>query len=344
MDLATKTLFAEFQETVFARKNIGSEISDTATFVRKTIKDKEYWYTQKYIEGKATQNYFGPKSAKNDKLVETSKKERKLKQNNYKKLLEQEQRQVAMLRRGGLPSVDNRFAQILTKLSESKIIDGNGILIGSLVFQAYSGMLGVLFEKSSLKTNDIDIIQDCSIKIASRNIIDINKLLSDFQFTDVPTLSHKDLPSSFISKDGIRIDFLSPLKGKPRGIVNIPHIKNAGAIELPYLDILIDSPIRAILLAPNGGIPITVPNPAKYAIHKLITANLRPITETTKAGKDLMQADQLIKVLLAELPVELKATLRAVVKQSKKCNKYIKASAKKLSDESQEVINGCVGK
>ena len=124
------------------------------------------------------------------------------------RLVEREQRLAAMLRKGGIPALDRRIAALLIALSDSGIADGIGVLVGTLAYTSYSGMLGVVLEKATLATNDIDIVRDTSAEIEVAGDIDILNLLSkpDHRFRTIPGLDPKSLPSSLISPEGsIRI-------------------------------------------------------------------------------------------------------------------------------------------
>src|SRR5208337_4469416 len=55
----------------------------------------------------------------------------------------------------------------------------------------------------------------------------------------------------------------------------------------------------------EGGIPVTIPTPARYAVHKLIVSERRKDGHTDKIGKDIAQASQLITALSEIQPLEL---------------------------------------
>jgi len=340
LDLATRTLFTEFQESVFARTALSREIKGMSTFVHKKVKGSKYWYAQKFVQGTYQQQYFGPSNPKNDAHVAKSKKEYREKKDLLKKLAEKEARQAAMLKRGGLLSVDKRVASVLTRLSDARLIDGNGTLIGTLAFIAYSGILGASFEKMTSKTNDIDIVRDERVNIAVSGTIDISELLDSggLHFRGVPGLTHGYPPTSFISKDGIRIDVLTPLRGRPKSISVVKGIKGAAAVPLPFLDFLIAASIRTVLIGPSGGIPVQVPEPSRFAIHKLIVTMRRPVTESAKKRKDIAQAEQMIKILADEEPKELQQAWKTAYGSSKKWAKLLTESKKLLTSETRNVI------
>src|SRR5262249_50269318 len=80
-------------------------------------------------------------------------------------------------------------------------------------------------------------------------------------------------------------------QGKP---ARMPTLSGASADPLRYLDFLIRHPIRSAILH-EGGVPVTIPAPERYAVHKLIFSHLR--ADLSKAPKDLAQAGALIHAL-----------------------------------------------
>jgi hypothetical protein len=98
----------------------------------------------------------------------------------------------------------------------------------------------------------------------------------------------------------LRVEFLTPnrggeeLSGKP---AKMPALGGAGAVPLRFLDFLIHDPIRTVMLH-KGGIPVLVPDPCRFAVHKLIVAARRP-SGSQKDLKDLAQSDQLAAALQA---------------------------------------------
>lgn len=113
----------------------------------------------------------------------------------------------------------------------------------------------------------------------------------------------------------------------------MPRIIGAGATALRFLDFLIEDPVEAVLVAPDGGISITVPRPERFAIHKLIVAAYRPLTESAKRSKDLHQAAQLIAVLSEERKRELRAAMRKARGAGQKWEKAITNSIASLPAE-----------
>ena len=79
----------------------------------------------------------------------------------------------------------------------------------------------------------------------------------------------------------------------------MPALGGASAAPLRFLDFLIYSSIRTVLLH-NSGVSVIAPDPARFAVHKIIVAGRRS-TETTgtaKRDKDLRQAMILFEALI----------------------------------------------
>ncbi len=133
---------------------------------------------------------------------------------------------------------------------------------------------------AAILTGDADIAQDYAI---SREVEDslppIVELLQhiDASFRPVPHRSGSGASSAFQNADGYRVEFLTSNRGSDDYVdqpANMPALGGASADPLRFLDFLIRDPVRTILLH-RSGIPVVVPDPARYAVHKLIVASRR---------------------------------------------------------------------
>jgi hypothetical protein len=96
------------------------------------------------------------------------------------------------------------------------------------------------------------------------------------------------------------VEFLTGNRGSDE-YLDKPADMPAGASADPirFLDFLIYSPVRTILLH-NSGVSVIVPDPARFAVDKIIVTGRRP-TETTgtaKRDKELRQAMILFEALI----------------------------------------------
>ena len=72
---------------------------------------------------------------------------------------------------------------------------------------------------------------------------------------------------------------------------------------LPILDYLLGGDNRRGLVVGSYAFPINLPDPARFAIHKLVIAQARRSESEAKSQKDIRQADELLAGLL-ELGLE----------------------------------------
>jgi hypothetical protein len=118
---------------------------------------------------------------------------------------------------------------------------------------------------------------------------------ADPTFTGVPGLTPAAFPSHFRAKSGFLVDVLVPVRrSTDTNPMPIPALRAAGT-PLQHLDWLIDSPAPAAALY-GSGVLVSVPQPARYAVHKLILAQKRE-PASPKRQKDLDQATALIEAL-----------------------------------------------
>jgi len=77
----------------------------------------------------------------------------------------------------------------------------------------------------------------------------------------------------------------------------IPGLK-AHATGLPFFDYLMDGVEDGYLLGRDHIIPVRLPNPARFALHKLIVSTLRPAALGVKSKKDQQQALVMLDAVL----------------------------------------------
>jgi hypothetical protein len=181
-----------------------------------------------------------------------------------------------------------------------------GVLVGTVAFQCYSAALGMRLPQAILQTGDADFAQFHSISVAvSDSMPDILNVLRevDATFRAIPRLDPNQPSSQFASRDGYKVEFLTPNTGSEEYVgkaAAMPALGNAAAEPLRFLDFLIYEPVRSVLLH-GAGIPVLVPAPERYAIHKLIVAarRLHDQNGRDKSRKDLSQADTLMQAMIA---------------------------------------------
>ncbi len=304
LPLGTQTLYAELMELLMASGTHRTIGHLPGCFTKKSIKGKVYYYYQYTAPGGGIkQVYIGKKSQVLDKVVRGFQKERE----NIKADIEHIQRLCAQLRIGGASVTDAVSSRVLKALEESGLFHLGGVLVGTHAFAVIGNLLGVRWHGTAIMTQDIDIARERELSIAIPFIsADVPAVLERLKmgFLPVPPLNPGNPSTSFkVRGKALRVDILTPQRKEESSPISIP-VLNTAAQPMRFLDYLIENPEWGAVVD-GGGILVKVPNPARFAFHKLITSRLRDVTSQDKARKDIMQASQVFSVLTDDRPGDI---------------------------------------
>ncbi len=306
LPLETQTLYAELMEHLMASEAHRAVGHVPGCFIVKNVKGRAYYYFQHSDPGGAVrQAYVGAKTDELDRLIERFHAEREV----FRKDADRIQRLCAQLRAGGALTTDAGSGRVLKALADSGVFHLEGVLLGTQAFTVLGNLLGVRWDHLALRTQDIDIDGTARMSIALRDVkADVPKALDGLHmgFIPVPPLNPAHPSTSFhIRGNPLRLDVVTPerrpgQKGHPVFISRF----NVAAHPLRFLDFLMADSVKAAVID-GGGILVNVPQPARFALHKLIVSWERPVTAHAKTAKDLVQAAQLFDVLMEERPGDL---------------------------------------
>lgn len=343
-ELVVQTTYAELLERCAAAA-FDDAFSEDGAFVSKSIKERRYWYFQMGRLDGRTQRYVGPETPE---LLERI---------GHHRVLRNDDRQrralvSTLVRSFGLPRPVQKIGDIVEQLARAGVFRLRGVLVGTVAYQTYMAMLGVRFSSPLLQTADIDIAQFADVSVAmkdsTRPVLDVLKEV-DRTFRDIPSATDGRRSTSYRGEDGIRVDFLTPARGKNIDApLTLPALKTE-AQPVPFLDYLIYDPEPAVVLH-NSGIYVQVPAPQRYAVHKLIVSRRRP-EGSAKRDKDARQAEVLIEALAIKRPFELKSAWkeaykrgpswrRALVEGIGQINARVRDSLLKLIDQRRTLVAG----
>jgi hypothetical protein len=268
-------------------------------FITSEVKGKRYWYFDMPDgSGGKKRRYVGPADDHEiAQRIEDFKRD--------KDSLRDRRRIVASLtRQAGMIAPDTMSGDIVEALSTAGLFRLRGVLIGTVAFQTYSGILGVRLPIAAMLTGDADIAQDYAISREVEDslppIVDLLQAV-DPSFRPVPHRSGSAASSAFQTASGYRVEFLTSNRGSDDYVdqpSQMPALGGASADPLRFLDFLIRDPMRTVLLHKNG-VPVTVPAPERYAVHKLIVASRRRTDGqgVLKRDKDIRQSVLLVEAL-----------------------------------------------
>lgn len=302
--------FADFEQTLFAElvqrclaASFDSDLPENGSFTQQERKGIAYWYYQGYeagssgSEGKRYAKYIGRADDPDvNRRVEAFR--------TLKADYQQRRKLVSLLRSAGFPRPPDVGGDVVDALRRGGLFRLGGVIVGTVAFQTYAGLLGVRLPTAQIITMDVDLAQFHGVSAAVDDSIPpaLDTLQSaDATFAPIPALDGSPAASSYRNADGFKVDFLTPNEssddyaGHP---TRMPALGGAFATPLRYLGLLIRDPVWSVLLH-RGGVLVRVPAPWRFAVHKLILADIRKSDAhaMSKARKDMQQADLLLQAL-----------------------------------------------
>lgn len=297
LPLVIQTSYAELLDQL--RLASVSDYPIGSTFRKRAISGRDYWYVQEPTgpTGRPPERYIGPDTQERRALIDAAKRAKA--DADTRKSIRR------ALTGAGLPEPDALTGAVIEALSNAGVFRLRGVLVGTVAFQTYAGLLGVKLPSASVRTGDIDIAQDYGISVnlddaLKTPLLDVLQAV-DPAFQSVPSLEGPNIAATYARPGGYRVDILTTNRGADRDApVRLPSLKS-DAVALRYLDYLLRETVEAAVLSRSGAL-VNVPAPERYAIHKLIVSTMRHTTgeSAIKADKDLVQAGLLIDVLIAK--------------------------------------------
>jgi len=204
---------------------------------------------------------------------------------------------VRLLAREGYSVLSPKHLAALAPLSNHGVFEAGAVLVGTHAFEVIVNRLGV--RASTFATEDIDLARPGKLaleKLPKGGLLEVLRE-SGIDFVDVPAINRRDPSTSFKEKGRSRFtfDLLVPAAGAEIEIRPVPELK-AHATALPYLRYLIARTQTGAALSNQGVASVRVPLPERFALHKLIVAQIRE-GRSDKSAKDLKQAAVLIAAL-----------------------------------------------
>lgn len=116
--------------------------------------------------------------------------------------------------------------------------------------------------------------------------------------------------------------------------VPVPSMPSLRALAqaVPLLEYLVREPLDAVVLSPNQVVPVKVPAPERFVLHKLYSSQSRR-TERDKVRKDLEQAALLAAVVEEDTPGGLRDAFRRMPAEGKAAGRRGAAAAARLLHE-----------
>lgn len=312
----TQTLYAELSERLKALEAARSFASLKGGFAKKRVGNADYWYFKTSEAATGQREYsVGPDTPATKSVIEAYQRGRV----GVEEAAVGIARLCAMLRQGGATTTDAVSAKVISALASAGVFRLGAVLVGTHAFIALGNVLGVRWQ-SGLRTQDIDVLVDPVLQVVvEQQAADVPRALESLNlgFLPVPGLDPRAAETSFkVRGKTLRVDLLTPARGRRnRGPVPIPRLKSH-AQPLELIDYLLEAP-TAVPFINGGATLVNVPDPARFALHKLMVSVDRPVTAQAKSGKDVEQAAEIIEVLMEDRPGDIGLALESANKRPK---------------------------
>lgn len=295
-------------DTAARQAELGRSIANLpGGFAMKRVGARGYWYYQvKMPSGQPQQVYVGPDDEPTRRLMaDHADPQKRLAQSGL----------VRMARAAveyGCAEIPLKHARVIERLGDYGFFSAGGILVGTHSFLAYQNHFGVRW-KAGAFTLDLDFAhagKNLSIALPSSLKLDARAAIDSLNMGFIPVQSNTTFKKP--DEPDFDLDFLTTM-GRAGDEPVYLRALNLTLQPLKFMELSLEDPMRATLLTRNGPLVVNVPQPPRFALHKLIVHGERPVRQRVKANKDLAQAGALIDYLLDSDGDELIRTWEDVV-------------------------------
>ncbi|MFN2360121.1 MAG: GSU2403 family nucleotidyltransferase fold protein [Marinobacter sp.] len=342
LSLTAQTLYAELLDQVLAL-GVAEPMSRTGgSFISKTVKKKPYVYFQFRELGRGyRQVYIGPDDEKTRAMID------RIRDRN-ESLEVQEERIMDLARAfnaAGGYAMDHTSLKVIKGFADAGIMRpgaGQATLIGTYAYNLLGNVLGVTWP-SNMRTQDIDVAADVHIALEKPDMT-APEALDQLRmgFLPVPQLRHDNPSTSFkIRGKQLTVDLLTTGNGRNERPVKVPLFQSE-AMPLQYMGFLLDETVPTVAFDRKHIALVNVPNPIRFAIHKLLVSQIRPVAFRAKAAKDIEQASMILEVCMDQSPDLVKDALDEAMALGSKAERYLVNAFKKtdLPGDFMEMIEG----
>ena len=354
-----RTIYAQLLEDALANEVALCSGPSRGAVARKALPSGVYLYWQfRDAQGRVRQVYLGPDTEVTQSLVQRLQDEVRT---NQEITAELERATAAFLSAGGRANLVEHF-RVVESLAQSGLFQKGAVLVGTHAFACLGNLLGVNWAGHGDRTRDIDFARDDAVAIAvSPDLrLSVPETLKRLKmgFFEVAELDSRQPSTSLATRKGVvKVDFLTDARrvGQTRPVA-FPDIGFA-ATPLRFMAYLIGGMPQRALYVGRHAVAVTVPDPARFAIHKIVVSQERPAAFLAKARKDLEQAAQLVEALLEVRPGLLRDGIDALLATSGMLKRFRAgleqlqtltvgrvASADAVARELREILSVAVGR
>jgi hypothetical protein len=316
LPVACQNAFSDLRRMLIELDEIGIQ----GSLKEMTVGGASYLYDGFKIGQYPVNRYFGTPTDENWALGTRAKELRKAARD-----------QVKVLQANACLAPDRETGAVLMGLARAGVFRAGGVLVGTFAFRCYEAELGIRLNDAAAATQDIDVAMHRTIAVAATEPR-VPKILTGMGYAPSITANTSDAKPWRWTKGEMLVEFLTPDIGCGGQIAKL----GIHAQQLKFMDYLLGSPVRVPVIY-QSGVLVNVPDPARFAVHKLILASRRGRDSRDKSLKDRRQAAQLIEVLAADRPDELAEAYQDARERGPAWRKAIDATLRTLPDAAAHI-------
>jgi hypothetical protein len=306
LSLGAQTSYAELYDSTQ-----GVELSQfgalRGSFHRRHLRGREYVYFNfRDSDGRVRSAYVGPDNERVQALVRAFEHAR-----TPQRAESLAARAAACIALGCAPVLDKHF-RIIHKLAGYGFFRHGGVLIGTHAFAVMGNLLGVRWAAGD-RTLDVDFAhagKNISVALPTDMEVAVHSAIESLEMGFLPIREFSGKTGAQYrnpSDPELRIDFCTPDTGG--GEQAVPLASLGIALQpLKFMEFSLEGTTQGVAFSASGACIVNLPDPARFAIHKLIVYGERPIAERAKSNKDIEQAAALVQW---HLDVQRQAAVRA---------------------------------
>ena len=301
----------------------------------RNVKGKDYWYQQHTVGSSKRSRYIGPDTDDIRQLVAKCRH----RQDDDKQQHAGREQLVAICVASGLHAPPPAETRVYEVLAQAGLFEAGAVISGTHAFLHIGNMLCVDWARDAGQTDDIAQAQ--TIIVASPPVdTDIRETLigADKGVLAVAALEHGQPSTRFSLRNReLIVNLQTPMRGRPTGKPVLLKGLNAAAEPVRDLDYLIEDS-QLVAVAAGTGLLIRVPDPARFALHKLVGSQRRPAADAADSRKDLAQAAAVLDVLNDLRPGDIDLAGEAALPMGNKFVKQMLAAASLLDEELGDLV------
>jgi hypothetical protein len=264
-------------------------------FASKTVHGRLYWYYQRKGPTGLEQIYVGPDDEATRALIEAARDEAAAASQEHLRRLANA---AAAL---GCYAVAPKHFRVLKRLADHGVFSAGALVVDTHAFLAYQNVLGVHWGDPG-QTVDLDFAhagRNLSLALAPDAPVDAHCAIESLQMGFVPV----NAGTRYIKPDepDFDLDWLTS-RTRTGDKPVVCKALNVSLQPLRFMELALEAPIPAAMLGSSSAIVVHLPDPAAYAVGKLLVAAERVGDSRSKSMKDMGQAAALISYFLKRDP------------------------------------------